>query len=130
MATFKGNEGTVLSGSNAVAEIRSFTVNETADVIEDTAMGDAAKTYVASFKDATATVECYFDDTDTTGQGSFDVGASVTVNFQMEGNTSGDHKLSGTALITGKDVSSASDGMVEATYTMQITGGLTEGTVS
>ena len=68
MATFKGNEGTVLSGSSAVAEIRSFTVNETADVIEDTTMGDAAKTYVASFKDAAATVECYFDDTDTSGQ--------------------------------------------------------------
>ena len=130
MATFKGNEGTVLSGSNAVAEIRSFTVNETADVIEDTAMGDAAKTYVASFKDATATVECYFDDTDTNGQSTFDVGASVTVNFQMEGNTSGDHKLSGTALITGKDVSVASDEIVVATYSMQITGGLTEGTVS
>ena len=131
MATFKGNEGTVLSGFCAVAEIRSFTVNETADVIEDTTMGDAAKTYVAKhFKDATATVECYFDDTDTSGQGSFDVGASVTVNFQMEGNTTGDHKLSGTALITGKDVSAAADGMVEATYTMQITGGLTEGTVA
>ena len=53
-----------------------------------------------------------------------------SVNFQMEGNTTGDHKLSGTALITGKDVSAAADGMVEATYTMQITGGLTEGTVS
>jgi len=130
MATFKGNEGTVLSGTNAVAEIRSFTVNETADVIEDTAMGDAAKTYVASFKDATATVECYFDDTDTNGQSTFDVGASVTVNFQMEGNTSGDHKLSGTALITGKDISASADGMVTGTYSMQITGGLTEGTVS
>jgi hypothetical protein len=93
-------------------------------------MGDAAKTYVASFKDATATVECYFDDTDTTGQGSFDVGASVTVNFQMEGNTSGDHKLTGTALITGKDISASADGMVTGTYSMQITGGLTEGTVS
>ena len=33
MATFKGNEGTVLSGSNAVAEIRSL-ASQTADVIE------------------------------------------------------------------------------------------------
>lgn len=130
MATFKGNEGTVLSGSNAVAEIRSFSVSETADVIEDTVMGDAAKSYVASFKDATATVECYFDDTDSTGQSTFTVGSSVTVNLQMEGNTSGDHKLSGTALITGRDISIAADGMVEATFAMQITGGLTEGTVS
>ena len=130
MATFKGNEGTVLSGSNAVAEIRSFTVNETAETIQDTVMGDTAHSYVASFKDATATVECYFDDTDTNGQMTFDVGASVTVNFQMEGNTSGDHKMTGTAIITGRDVSAAADGMVEATYTLQITGGLTEGTVS
>ena len=130
MATFKGNEGTVLSGTNVIAEVRSFTVNETADVIEDTVMGDSAKSYVASFTDATATVECYFDDTDTSGQGSFTVGSSVTVNLQMEGNTSGDHKLSGTALITSRDISVAADGMVEATFGMQITGGLTEGTVT
>jgi len=129
MATFKGNEGTVLSGSDAVAEIRSFSVSETADVIEDTVMGDSAKSYVASFTDATATVECYFDDTDT-AQNSFTVGSSVTLNLQMEGNTSGDHKLSGTALITGRDISVAADGMVEATFSMQITGGLTEGTVT
>ena len=129
MATFKGNEGTVLSGSDAVAEIRSFSVSETADVIEDTVMGDSAKSYVASFTDATATVECYFDDTDT-AQNSFTVGSSVTLNLQMEGNTTGDHKLSGTALITGRDISVAADGTVEATLSMQITGGLTEGTVA
>jgi len=130
MATFKGNDGTVLNGSNAVAEIISFTVNETADVIEDTTMGDTAKSYQASFTDATATVETYFDDTDTSGQGGFTVGSSVTVNFQMEGNTSGDHKLTGTALITGRDIGASADGMVTATYTMQITGGLTETTVT
>jgi len=129
MATFKGNEGTVLSGSDAVAEIRSFSVSETADVIEDTVMGDSAKSYVASFTDATATVECYFDDTDT-AQNTFTVGSSVTLNLQMEGNTTGDHKLSGTALITGRDISVAADGMVEATFSMQITGGLTEDTVA
>jgi len=129
MATFKGNEGTVLSGSDAVAEIRSFSVSETADVIEDTVMGDSAKSYVASFTDATATVECYFDDTDT-AQNTFTVGSSVTLNLQMEGNTTGDHKLSGTALITGRDISAAADGMVEATFSMQITGGLNEGTVA
>jgi hypothetical protein len=130
MATFKGNDGTVKSGSNAIAEIISFTVDETADTIEDTTMGDAAKTYVASFKDATATVETYFDDTDTTGQGTFTVGSSVTCNFQMEGDTTGDHLLSGTGIITGRSVGAAADGMVTATYTIQISGGLTEGTVA
>jgi hypothetical protein len=130
MATFKGNDGTVKSGANAIAEIISFTVDETAETIQDTTMGDAAHSYVASFKDATATVECYFDDTDTNGQGSFDPGASVTCNFQMEGDTSGDHLLSGSGIITGRSIGAAADGMVTASYTIQITGGLTEGTVS
>jgi len=130
MATFKGNDGTVKSGSNAIAEIISFTVDETADTVENTTMGLDAKTYVASFKDATATVETYFDDTDTTGQGTFTVGSSVTCNFQMEGDTTGDHLLSGTGIITGRSVGAAADGMVTATYTIQISGGLTEGTVA
>ena len=130
MATFKGNDGTVKSGSNAIAEIISFTVDETADTIETTTMGDVAKTYVSSFKDATASVETYFDDTDTSGQGSFTVGSSVTVNFQMEGDTTGDHLLSGTALITGRSIGVSADGINTATYSMQITGGLTEGTVA
>lgn len=130
MATFKGNDGTVKSGSNAIAEIISFTVDETADTVENTTMGLAAKTYVASFKDATATVETYFDDTDTTGQGTFTVGSSVTCNFQMEGDTTGDHLLSGTGIITGRSIGAAADGMVTATYTIQISGGLTEGTVA
>jgi len=130
MATFKGNDGTVKSGSNAIAEIISFTVDETADTIETTTMGDSAKSYVASFTDATASVETYFDDTDTSGQGSFTVGSSVTVNFQMEGDTSGDHLLSGTALITGRSIGVSADGINTATYSMQITGGLTEGTVT
>jgi hypothetical protein len=129
MATFKGNDGTVKSGSNAIAEIISFTVDETADTIETTTMGDAAKTYVASFKDATATVETYFDDTDSSGQGTLTVGSSVTVNFQMEGDTTGDHKLSGTAIITGFSLGVSADGINTATYSMQISGGLTVGTV-
>lgn len=130
MATFKGNDGTVKSGANAISEIISFSVSETSDVLETTTMGDAAKSYAASFKDATATVETYFDDTDTNGQGTFTVGSSVTVNFQMEGDTSGDHLLSGTAIITGRDIGVSADGINTATYSMQITGGLTEGTVS
>jgi hypothetical protein len=129
MATFKGNDGTVKSGSNAIAQIISFTVDETADTIETTTMGDAAKTYVASFKDATATVETYFDDTDSSGQGTLTVGSSVTVNFQMEGDTTGDHKLSGTAIITGFSLGVSADGINTATYSMQISGGLTVGTV-
>jgi len=130
MATFKGNDGTVKSGSNAIAEIISFTVDETSDTLETTTMNDTAKTYVASFTDATATVECYFDDTDTSGQGSFTVGSTVVCNFMMEGDTTGDHLLSGSGIITGRSIGASADGIVTATYSIQISGGLTEGTVA
>jgi hypothetical protein len=48
----------------------------------------------------------------------------------MEGDTTGDHKLSGTGIITGRDLGVSADGINTATYSIQITGGLTEGTVA
>lgn len=129
MATFKGNEGVVLIGTDAMAEVISFSVDETADTIEDTVMGDTAKSYKASFTDFTGTVETYFDDTDT-AQNNCTAGDSITLNLQMEGNTTGDHKLTGTAIVTSRSVGVTSDGIVTATYSFQGTGGLTETTVS
>ena len=48
MATHTGSEGTVKVGANAIAEIRSFSLEETADTLEDTTMGDTARTYKSS----------------------------------------------------------------------------------
>jgi|14_taG_2_1085336.scaffolds.fasta_scaffold00158_10 hypothetical protein len=129
MATFKGNEGVVLIGTDAMAEVISFSVDETADTIEDTAMGDTAKTYKASFTDFSGSVETYFDDTDT-AHNNCTAGSSITLNLQMEGNTSGDHKLTGSAIVTSRSVGVSSDGIVTATYSFQGTGGLTETTVT
>ena len=128
MASHLGKEGTVQVGSNAIAEIRSFSVDESIDVVEDTSMGDSAKTYLASIKDFSGTIDVLFDETDTNGQTALSVGSSVTVNFAPEGTTSGDVKLTGTAIVTGKSVSSSFDGLVESTITIQGTGGLTTGT--
>ena len=128
MATFKGNDGVVLIGTDAMAEVISFSVDETADTIEDTAMGDTAKSYKASFTDFSGTVETYFDDTDT-AQTNCTAGSSITLNLQMEGNTSGDHKLTGSAIVTSRSIGVSSDGIVTATYSFQGTGGLTETTV-
>ena len=129
MATFSGNSGTVKVGSDAVAEIRSFSVDETMDTLEDTSMGDSYRTFKASLKSWNGSVDVFFDDTDTSGQGALTVGASVTVNFQMEGDTSGSHLLTGTALVTGRTINSSFDGMVEASLTLQGTGALSETTV-
>lgn len=129
MATFKGNSGTVKVGANAIAEIRSFNIDESMDTIEDTAMGDTYRTYKTSLKAFSGSVDVFFDDTDASGQGALTVGSEVTVNFQMEGDTTGSHLLTGSALVTGRTITSSFDGMVEASLTLQGTGALTETTV-
>ena len=129
MATHKGSEGTVKSGANAIAEIRSYTITETADVLEDTTMGDASRTYLASLKTFTGSIECFWDETDTNGQLTLDVGSTVTINIYPEGSTSGDTYYTGSVIITEKSVTASFDGMVEASFSFQGTGALSESTV-
>lgn len=130
MATHTGSEGTVKVGANAIAEIRSYSIEQTADTTEDTTMGDAWRTHKTTLKSWSGTVDVYWDETDTNGQSALVVGAEVTANFYPEGSTTGDAYLYGTAIVTGKTVSASFDGMVESTITLQGTGALTTGTAA
>jgi predicted secreted protein len=130
MATHTGSEGTVKIGANAIAEIRSYSIEETGDTIEDTTMGDSARTYKAGLKDFSGSVDVYWDESDTTGQGACTVGSSITINVYPEGSTSADVYYTGTALVTGFSVTGSFDGMVEASISFQGTGGLSKATVS
>ena len=129
MATHAGSEGTVKSGANEIAEIRSFSLEESADTIEDTTMGDTSRTYLTGLKTFSGSVDVFWDETDTNGQVSFSVGASVTLAVYPEGATSGDTYYSGTAIVTGRTITSSFDGMVEASFTLQGSGALTAATV-
>jgi hypothetical protein len=128
MATFSGSAGVVKAGGNAIGEIRSFTVDQTGDTVEDTAMGDAARSYKATLNTFTASVDALFDDTDT-AQTAMTIGASLAFLFQPEGSGSGAYQLSGTGLITGISQTQSFDGLVERSFTVQGTGALTIGTV-
>ena len=130
MATFTGSDGVILVGTDQIAEVRSYSIDETMDTLEDTAMGDTSRTYKTSLKSFSGSADVFFDDSDTAGQGALTVGSEVTLNVQFEGNTTGDHKMSGTVLITGRTISASFDGMVEASISFQGTGALTESTVS
>lgn len=130
MATHTGSEGTVRVGAtNNILEIRSYSVEETADTVEDTSMGDSYRTHKTTLKAWTGTVDVFWDELDTTGQGALTVGSEVAVRFMPEGATTGDVYLSGNAIVTGKTVSASFDGMVESTITLQGTGALTTTTV-
>ena len=126
MATHTGSEGTVRVGTNAIAEIRSYSLEETADTVEDTSMGDSYRTFKTTLKGWSGSVDVFWDETDTNGQVALVVGAEVTANFFPEGATAGQTEkyYSGTAIVTGKTVTGSFDGMVESTITLQGTGAL------
>lgn len=130
MATHTGSEGTVKVGSNAIAEIRSFSIEQSADTLEDTTMGDTARTYKSSLTTYTGTVDVLWDETDTNGQGALTIGAEVTLNLYPEGDTSGDTYYTGTAIVTGRTINSSYDGLVEMSISVQGSGALTETTVA
>jgi hypothetical protein len=128
MATFKGSDGVVMIGANQLGEVKSYSVDETFDTIEKTAMGDSYRSFHAGLGSWNGSADVYFDDTNT-AQLACDPGTSITVSFQMEGNTSGDHKLEGTGIVTSRSITASSDTTVDCTISFTGTGGLTEGTV-
>ena len=133
MATFKGSEGTVkvgTIGSNvAVAEIRSYSIEESADTLEDTSMGDSARTYKSSLTSFSGSLDVFWDAGDTTGQGALTIGTEVVLTFYPEGADTDDYYYTGSAIITGVSRSASFDGLVEASISVQGTGALTEAQV-
>ena len=129
MATHTGLAGTVKIGSDAISEIVSFSVDETNDTVEATNLTSTAKVYKALRKDATGTIECHWDETDTNGQEALDVGSSATIELYPEGADAGDAYYTGTALVTGASVAVTMDGIISRTFNVQFTGGVTHTTV-
>lgn len=126
MGIHKGSEGIIQvgSGNDAVAEIRSYSVEETADTLETTSMGDAARTHLASLTSFSGSLDVYWDEADT-AQIALTVGTSVTIKFYPEGTASSAKYYSGTAIVTGVSRSASFDGLVEASISVQGTGALT-----
>ena len=129
MAVHKGSEGTVKVGVNGILEVRSYSIEESADTLETSTMGDTARTYVPSLTTFTGSVDVYWDETDTNGQGALSIGNEVTLNVYPEGDASTDTYYTGSAIVTGVTRTASFDGLVEASITLQGTGALTESTV-
>ena len=128
MATHTGSEGTIKIGANTLGELRSFSLETTAETIEDTSMGDTSRTYKVGLKTFTGTASVFFDETDT-AQTALVAGAEITLNVYPEGASSGDTYYTGSAIVTGRTINSSFDGMVEAEISFQGNGALTESTV-
>ena len=128
MATHHGKEGVVTAGGTGVGELTGFTLETTADVVEDTALTDATKSFITGRTSFSGTLEMNYDETDSPQQ-TLTVGSSIAFVVLPEGNTSGDEKFSGTGIVTGMSVTNGMDAVVTRSVTFQGTGALTRATV-
>lgn len=129
MATYVGKDGAVYVGSNAVLEVEDWTIDVTANVVNDTAMGDDWETNKATTKAWTASISVMWDSGDTTGQEALDEAAEVTFKVYPTGNTSGNTEYSGTAIVTGISRTGSKGELVKASISLTGSGALSQATV-
>ena len=123
MAVLKGKDGSISVGLNNLANITSFTINEEADTLETTAMGNAGyKTFVGSLKSWSGTVEAVFDDTDS----AVAVGSAITLTVVVDDGSSNQVQYSGSCIVTSRSVEVAVADLVSVTFEVTGTGALTE----
>ena len=123
MAVLKGKDGSISAGLNNLANITSFTINEEADTLETTSMGNAGyKTFVGSLKSWSGTVEAVFDDTDT----AVTTGSEITLTVLVDDGSSTQVQYSGGCIVTSKSVEVGVADLVTVTFEVTGTGALTE----
>ena len=129
MANHKGSEGLVKIGTATVAEVKDWSLSETADTIEDTTMGDVARTRKPSLTSASGSISAFWDETDSAGQIAMQAGSEVQLKLYPEGAATGDYFASVAAIITTQDANASMDGMVEASFSWESNGAVTWATV-
>ena len=128
MATHFGKEGVVTAGGTGIGELTGYTLETTADVVEDTQLSDATKSFVSGRTSFSGTLEMNYDETDSPQQ-TLTVGSSIAFILLPEGDTSGDESFTGSGIVTGMSVNNAMDAVITRSVTFQGTGALTRGTV-
>lgn len=129
MATYTGENGTVKigtdsAGESAIAEVRSWTVEHTKDVIEDTVMGDAARTYKSGLHSFTGSMEVVYDDGHTGASDAFRPDSDGALYVEFYPNASAGEKFTGQVLVTSVSRTASYDDLVTSTVNFQGTGAL------
>lgn len=103
----------------SVAEIKSYSFDTTADALESTVMGDDYREFLQGLATSTLSIEAYFD---AGNHDIFEERALVDWELYPTGTGAGEVYFSGTGIVTGRTISAAFDGMLEASFSIQNTG--------
>jgi hypothetical protein len=135
MATHAGHTGSIKAVTStdgtgvtaAVAEVKDWSLETTANLADNTVLGDAWTSQKLTTKSWSTTLNCIWDNEDA-AQDDFVEGGTVQVELYPYGVTSGNVKWDGLAIVASVSKSAAADGLVEASFNLTGIGALTPGT--
>lgn len=132
MSVLKGYAGSIKAGSTptAVGEVRSYTLNQSADVQETTTLGSGWAKNTATIKRWSVSLEAHFDISDG-GQdelrSSIASGSSIALELYLGGESGvGNTSYTGNAVIESMDISNDVAGIVTVSISATGDGALTE----
>lgn len=125
-ATYTGESGRVEfdvgNSLTVVASVRSFSLDQETQTIEDTNMSSGGvRSFKAGLTNFSGSLEMFMRDDDA-GQSALRaaIGAvPATIALYPSGNSGTGMKISGEVIITGISISAAFDGMIEMTASFQ-----------
>lgn len=122
MATMKGQFGLVKAGGSQVAEIRSFTINQTATLEDNSGIEQEWKEFFVTNTEWGAQISIFWDDANTA---LFPLGSTVSVVFYPFHETDDNSRYFGDGIVISRQITGQFDTMVEATISIIGTGELT-----
>lgn len=122
MSTETGNSGQLSFGGGSITELKSWGLEESAEQIDDTAMGDTNRTSKSGLPAASGTIEVHYDEGDSVQEG-MDAGVSGVLILFPKGNASGQPRITLTVQITGRSTSGAIDEILPQSFNYAISSG-------
>ncbi len=126
MSTHLGQDGLVKVNHQTIAQVRSWTVNTAAELVDASVMGNSWKIQQTTLKSWHGSLSCFFDE-ENSGQNALSVGSKVLLQLYPSTTANVQRCFSGTAFITGVDTSVSHSGLVESSITFQGTDALVYG---
>ncbi len=124
MATHSGSEGKVFIGKIQVAEVKSWSLEVTADVVDASTIGTEWRKNQSTIKSWAGSFEAFWDEEDSDGQGALVAGKTVILNLYPEGDEEGDTYFTGNVIIISISYKASFDGLVEASFSFTGTNAL------
>lgn len=126
MSAIAGKGGSAKIGANTIAEVTSWSLDISADMLDSTSLGDDWREFIAGLNGATGSVEVKWDiPNDANGQTALQTAVlnSTTVTLNLYVNAT--NYYSGSAYVSSLSVEDPVEDLVTATFEAQFTGAVT-----